>query len=184
MLCCKNSWHDPRQQARVDEVSAHYKHFGGYSPYKSAPKPSAPLEEELSKRGYLIKVEVDTAIGCPGTAMVGKARSKGCERTLLTVLAPHQGKRSWDDYLDEAHAAQQEVEAAPKIIGNAMPCTLILNSSKLLGRIEEALGGSTKNTLCCSLPMPFPSQLNAAPIARRWKKPLPWLPLLLKIVLG
>ena len=110
---------DPRQQSRVDEVSAHYKHFGGYSPYNQRTEAQrAALQDELANRGHTIRVEVGYRNWTPWYSDGWQAlKGAGCNNTLLTVLAPHQGKRSWDDYLDEATAAQQALDGAPAIAG-------------------------------------------------------------------
>ena len=137
---------DPRQQARVDEVSAHYKHFGGYSPYNERTElQRAALQTELQRRGHAITVEVGYRNWLPWYSDGWKSLTKkGCSQTLLTVLAPHQGKRSWDDYLEEATTAQAEVDGAPNIVGStdalyAHPKFI----DALLGRIKEQLGDSS-----------------------------------------
>ena len=136
---------DPRQQARVDEVSAHYKHFGGYSPYNERTEAQRlALQQELFDRGHDIVVEVGYRNWLPWYSDGWQSlTAQGKQHTLLTVLAPHQGKRSWDDYLDEAAAAQAEVEGAPAIAGST---DALYEHPKfiaaLIARIQEQLGDS------------------------------------------
>lgn len=112
---------DPAQQSRVSQVSEHYRHFGGYSPYNERTEAQrAALEQLLAQRGHPLPVVVGYRNWPPWYADGWrKLAEQGCRNTLLVVLAPHQGKRSWDDYLEEAANAREEVSAAPAIAGHS-----------------------------------------------------------------
>ncbi|TVR45285.1 MAG: ferrochelatase [Planctomycetota bacterium] len=112
---------DPAQAARIAEVTEHYRHFGGYSPYNARSEVQrAALEAELERRGHALPVVVGYRNWPPWYADGWRRLvAAGCQRTLLVVLAPHQGKRSWDDYLAEAAAAREGIVDCPEIVGHA-----------------------------------------------------------------
>jgi ferrochelatase len=135
---------DPRQRARIDAVAEHYHHFGGFSPYNDlTERQRSALEAAFTAAGEEVTVAVGYRNWSPWYADGWvELMDKGCRRTALAVLAPHQGKRSWDDYIDEATAAHAEVPGAPDIVGTAGP--LFAHSQfidALLGRIAEQTEG-------------------------------------------
>ena len=114
---------DPQQEERVQEVVAHYRHFGGYSPYNERSEAQRlALEAELARRGTALRVELGFRNWPPWYEQgLATLHAAGCRNTLLSILAPHQGKRSWDDYIDEATAARAGMPQGPAIIGVAEP---------------------------------------------------------------
>ena len=113
---------DPRQRARIDEVTEHYTHLGGFSLYNERTEHQrAALAAELEKRGSARPVAVGYRNWTPFYADgLRSLREQGCDACVLLVMAPHQCSRSWEDYLDEAQAAADQLgEAAPRILGHA-----------------------------------------------------------------
>lgn len=110
---------DPRQAARIDEVAAHYAHFGDVSPYN----------ERTNEQALALETALGVPVRCgfrnwPPTYDDGlqTLAAAGCRRIGLVVLAPHQTSRSWDQYIAEAEAAAREATApVPAIIGVAEP---------------------------------------------------------------
>jgi ferrochelatase len=115
---------NPARAARVAEITAHYRHFGGYSPYNQLTFQQAEaLAAELARRGHVVPVRCGFRHWSPW-AIDGlrELAALGCRNIGLLVMAPHQSSVSWDWYLK--HAAEA-VEAfgpgAPAISGVVAP---------------------------------------------------------------
>lgn len=115
---------NPARAARVAEVSAHYRHFGGYSPYNDLTQAqAAALATELVRRRRPIPVACGFRHWAPWAkdGLVELA-AKGCRRIGLLVMAPHQSSVSWDWYLKHAAEAVDVLGAgAPEITGVVAP---------------------------------------------------------------
>ena len=115
---------DPRLMDRVQEVCEHYAHFGNVSPYNERTfEQAAALECELEKRGQKIPVRCGFRNWPPWyTDGLRELYEAGCRNIAYLVLAPHQCSRSWDDYINEANAARDELgPAAPACAGVTEP---------------------------------------------------------------
>ncbi len=119
---------NPARQKRVDEVSEHYTHFEGVSPYnKLTEEQTDALEQSLAAAGTALPVFVAYRHWAPWTVdVLRKIAAQGLRNGVLLILAPHQSSVSWDWYIktvDEAEEAlQQELgDAAPRIVEIAEP---------------------------------------------------------------
>ncbi len=93
---------DPAQSARVAEVVAHYRHFGGYSPYnRLAAAQADALRLALAKRGRHLQVEIGFRHWTPWISDAC-TRLASCDRVVGLVLAPHAAARSTDLYRSAA----------------------------------------------------------------------------------
>jgi len=93
---------DPAQAGRVAEVVAHYRHFGGQSPYnRLAAAQADALREELVRRGRRIQLELGFRHWTPWIKQACE-RLAGCTRVAGLVLAPHAAGRSTDLYRSAA----------------------------------------------------------------------------------
>ena len=108
------------KQHGLKEVSAHYHHLGGSSPYNDL---TFEQRDALSQ-------QLGIPVFCgfrnwPPWYSDGwqSLIEAGCQRVGLLVLAPHQCSRSWEDYLNEAEAAWNELDPAtrPEIAGVVPP---------------------------------------------------------------
>lgn len=93
---------DPAQTGRVAEVVAHYRHFGGYSPYnRLAAAQVAALSRELVRRGRDIRVRIGFRHWSP---WIRDACSEltDCNRVAGLMLAPHAAGRSTEAYRSAA----------------------------------------------------------------------------------
>ncbi|TVR11450.1 MAG: ferrochelatase [Planctomycetota bacterium] len=134
---------DPNQESRVLEVVEHYRHFGGYSPYndRSEAQRSA-LESTLAQRGMPLRVALGFRNWPPWYSHgLEQLHQAGCRNTILSILAPHQGKRSWDDYIDEAHAARAAMPHGPTLTGVAAP---LYDHSDFIGALAERVNAAAQ----------------------------------------
>jgi protoporphyrin/coproporphyrin ferrochelatase len=115
---------NPARSARVQEITAHYRELGGYSPYNELTYSQRDaVSTELRRRG------VEVAIACgfrhwrPWTLDgLTQLAAAGCREVLLVVLAPHQSSVSWDWYLKHAAEAHERLgPSAPRLVGAAEP---------------------------------------------------------------
>lgn len=95
----------PGQSERVAEVAAHYRHFGGFSPYnRLAAAQTDLLRAELARRGRQVRVELGLRHWSPWLADAC-ARLADCERVAGVILAPHAAGRSTTAYRTAAPRA-------------------------------------------------------------------------------
>lgn len=93
---------DPAQTSRIAEVVAHYRHFGGFSPYnRLAAAQADALRGELARRGRQMQVELGFRHWNPWIREACD-RLQGCDRVVGLVLAPHAAARSTDLYRSAA----------------------------------------------------------------------------------
>jgi len=98
---------DPTQAGRIAEVVAHYRHFGGFSPYnRLAAAQADALRVELLRRGRDIRVELGFRHWTPWISEASQ-RLAGCARVAGVVLAPHAAARSTDLY--RTAAAREDI---------------------------------------------------------------------------
>lgn len=96
---------DPAQAGRVAEVVAHYRHFGGFSPYnRFAMAQAEALAAELVRRGRPTPVEVGFRHWSPWIADACRSLA-ACDRVAVLMLAPHRAGRSTDAYLSAVEQA-------------------------------------------------------------------------------
>lgn len=102
---------DPAQAGRIAEVVAHYRHFGGYSPYnRLAAAQAAALERELRRRQRDIRIALGFRHWSPWLAQAA-AELRGCQRVAAVVLAPHAAGRTTEAY--RTAAAMPELRWGP-----------------------------------------------------------------------
>ena len=92
---------NPGRADRVEEVAAHYRHLGGFSPFQRGTEvQAAALEGSLRNLGFPLPVFCAYRHWTPYVkdVLAGLARS-GRRRVLAVVMAPHQSSVSWDWYL-------------------------------------------------------------------------------------
>ena len=114
---------DPRQAARVAEVSEHYHHLGGTSPFNELTADQADaLEAELAARGTPMPVRCGFRNWPPwysdGLRELAEA---GCDAILPVPLSAQVSSRGWGDYLEEAAAALEDLRSS---LGDATPSML------------------------------------------------------------
>lgn len=85
---------DPAQTQRVEAVTAHYRHFGGFSPYnRLAAGIADALRAELARRDRPMPVELGFRHWSPWIRDAC-GRLAGCTRVAGLLLAPHAAGRS------------------------------------------------------------------------------------------
>ncbi len=95
---------------RIREVSAHYEHFGGVSPFSFfSQKQAGALEMALEGEGIRAPVYVGYRFWTPFVkeALVEMNR-RGLRHTLAIALAPHRAKVSFEAYRSEVESARKE----------------------------------------------------------------------------
>ena len=96
---------------RIEEVSEHYKHFNGVSPFVFfSQKQAGALELSLQEKGCALPVFTGYRFWNPYVkdTLLGMAQN-GLRRSVGIVLAPHKTKISWDAYLNEVKKANEEL---------------------------------------------------------------------------
>jgi ferrochelatase len=89
---------DPALSGRAAEVVAHYRHFGGLSPYnRLAAAQTDALRGELRRRGRQVQVELGFRHWSP-TIADACSRLAVCTRVAGLILAPHGAGRSTEAY--------------------------------------------------------------------------------------
>jgi ferrochelatase len=84
---------------------AHYRHFGGFSPYnRFAMAQAEALAAELVRRGRPTPVEVGFRHWSPWIADACRSLA-ACDRVAVLMLAPHRAGRSTDAYLSAVEQA-------------------------------------------------------------------------------
>lgn len=133
---------DPRQQARVDEVVAHYRHFGGVSPYNRLTRNQAAALEAATGMPTAVGFRHWTPWIADGLRELGR---RGVDTCQAVILAPHQGQRSWDDYLDLIdQAAATAGETGARVTGHLQPIASLPGfDSALEARLQETIGDWT-----------------------------------------
>ena len=104
---------NPARNARVEEVSAHYRHLGGFSPFNEATYAQArALEQALG-----IPVFTGFRHWAPYVKdVVSDLAAKGHRCLLAVILAPHQSSVSWDWYIKVVHEALDPLgKSAPEV---------------------------------------------------------------------
>ncbi|MBI4230837.1 MAG: ferrochelatase [Planctomycetes bacterium] len=135
---------NPARAARVEEVTAHYAHLGGFSPFnRHTDGQVAALGAALRERGIDVPVRAGYRHWRPyirdGIAALA---SEGARRVLAVVLAPHQSSISWDWYL-------KVVAESLDPLGKKAPEVAYLDPwwaqegfvEACAGRVREALAG-------------------------------------------
>jgi ferrochelatase len=96
---------------RIEEVSEHYKHFNGVSPFVFfSQKQAGALELSLQEKGCALPVFTGYRFWNPFVkdTLSGMAQN-GLRHSVGIVLAPHKTKISWDAYLNEVKKANEEM---------------------------------------------------------------------------
>jgi len=98
---------NPARRARVDEIVAHYRHLGGFSPYNDlTARQVAALEAELRGRGCELPIACGFRHWRPWAKDAAvELAARGARELLLLILAPHQSSVSWDWYIKFAGEA-------------------------------------------------------------------------------
>lgn len=115
---------NPARAARIAEVTEHYRHFGGFSPYNELTQRQADaLRSELGKRGRNLDVACGYRHWAPWSVdALRELQQKGCTRAVILIMAPHQSSVSWDWYLKHAaEAAEKLGNDCPNLIGVVEP---------------------------------------------------------------
>lgn len=115
---------NPARAARIAEVSGHYHHFGGFSPYNAlTERQAAALKTELARRGRILSVACGYRHWTPWSIdALRSLQTSGCTRAVILIMAPHQSSVSWDWYLKHAaEAAEKLGGAAPALVGVVQP---------------------------------------------------------------
>ncbi|MBA3938822.1 MAG: ferrochelatase [Planctomycetes bacterium] len=111
---------NPARAKRIAEVTGHYLHFGGYSPYNElTARQGAALGAELARRGRPLRVACGYRHWVPWTSDgLRELQQAGARETLLLIMAPHQSSVSWDWYIKHAaEAIEQLGEGCPRVVG-------------------------------------------------------------------
>lgn len=139
---------NPARAERVREIAAHYRHFGGYSPYnRLTAQQAGALAAELAARGLDLPIACGYRHWSPWAVdAVRELMARGCRRLGLLVMAPHQSSVSWDWYLKHAAEAVEAVAAispdAPAIAGVVEPWWERPGfAAALAAHLEEAMAG-------------------------------------------
>ncbi len=133
---------------RIREVSAHYEHFGGVSPFSFfSQKQAGALEMVLESGGIEAPVYVGYRFWTPFVKeSLAEMHRRGLRRTLAIVLAPHRAKVSFEAY-------RSEVESARKELGGEAPEVEFIETpwfdhpgyvEATAGRIRQVTGGMTE----------------------------------------
>lgn len=89
---------DPAQAGRIEAVVAHYRHYGGFSPYnRLAAAQADAVRAELQRRGRQVQVELGFRHWSPGIPEAC-TRLAGCDRVAGLMLAPHGAGRATEAY--------------------------------------------------------------------------------------
>ncbi|MED5578553.1 MAG: ferrochelatase [Nitrospinota bacterium] len=96
---------------RIEEVSEHYKHFNGVSPFVFySQKQAGALELSLREKGCELPVFTGYRFWNPFVKdTLLEMAQNGYQRSVGIVLAPHKTKISWDAYLNEVKKAKEEL---------------------------------------------------------------------------
>jgi ferrochelatase len=103
---------------RIREVSAHYEHFGGVSPFSFfSQKQAGALEMALEGEGVKAPVYVGYRFWTPFVKeALAEMNRRGLRRTLAIALAPHRAKVSFEAYRSEVESARKELGGkAPEV---------------------------------------------------------------------
>ena len=115
---------NPARASRIREVTGHYQHFGGFSPYNQLTERQAEaLRAELTRRGKAMVVACGYRHWAPWSIdAIRKLSEAGCSRAVILIMAPHQSSVSWDWYLKHAaEAAEKFGSTAPALVGVVQP---------------------------------------------------------------
>ncbi len=115
---------NPARATRIKEVTEHYHHLGGFSPYNELTQRQADaLQQELTRRGRAVTIACGFRHWSPWSIDGLRAlHHAGCSRAIVLIMAPHQSSVSWDWYLKHAaEAAEKLGAAAPPIVGVVQP---------------------------------------------------------------
>lgn len=114
---------DPRMAARVAEVSEHYHHLGGISPYNELTDHQAgALAAALAARGHDMPVACGFRNWPPWmTDGLTDLRAAGCDAVIPVPLSAQVSSRGWDDYLTELHATAEDMADGPRILPAVAP---------------------------------------------------------------
>lgn len=130
---------------RIREVAAHYRHFGGVSPFTYfSQKQAGALEMALEEAGVRLPVYTGYRFWTPYVReTLAEMGRRGLRRALGVILAPHRTKISWEAYRGAVAAAQEE-------LGGAAPETAFLETpwhrragfiDAIAARVREAAAG-------------------------------------------
>ena len=115
---------NPARAARIAEVTGHYQHFGGFSPYNQLTvRQAEALRAELTRRGQALTIACGYRHWAPWSIdAIRELSQAGCSRAVILIMAPHQSSVSWDWYLKHAaEAAEKFGSAAPALVGVVQP---------------------------------------------------------------
>ncbi len=127
---------------RIREVAAHYRHFGGVSPFTYfSQKQAGALEMALEEAGVRIPVYTGYRFWTPYVReTLAEMGRRGLRRALGVILAPHRTKISWEAYRGAVASAREE-------LGGAAPETAFLETpwhrrpgfiDAVAGRVRQA----------------------------------------------
>jgi ferrochelatase len=115
---------NPARAKRIAEVSGHYHHFGGMSPYNAlTARQAAALKDELARRGRPLHVACGYRHWTPWASdALRSLRDAGATSVAILIMAPHQSSVSWDWYLKHAAEAAETLGAsAPRLVAVVQP---------------------------------------------------------------
>ncbi len=109
--------------ARLAEVAAHYRHFGGVSPINAANRALVgALEEELTRRGLALPVYWGNRNWHPLlTDTMRRMAADGLRRVVCVVTSAYSGYSSCRQYLEDIAAARAAVGAAAPVVDKVRP---------------------------------------------------------------
>lgn len=103
---------------RIREVAAHYRHFGGVSPFASfSQKQAGALEMALERGGLPLPVYTGHRFWTPYVReTLAEMGGRGLRRALGVALAPHRAKISREAYRSAVSSAREALGAgAPEV---------------------------------------------------------------------